>query len=58
MDRLALQEVEALDEETARSIDGGNPIALAIAYSGAAAAGFQWGYTVLGPYLVQRFGDY
>lgn len=55
MNTLATHGLEELDPESARAIDGGNPIALGIAMAGAAGAGFRWGYNVLGPYLVERY---
>lgn len=52
---LAMPGLEELDPESARVVSGGNPIALGIAIAGAAGAGFRWGYTVLGPHLVENY---
>ena len=55
MNTLSTHGLQELDRARARAIGGGNPVALGVAFAGAAGAGFRWGYTVLGPYLVKRF---
>lgn len=54
MQAIAAYGVEDLDAGARERIIGGNPVAFGVALASAFAWGFEWGYYVAGPWLVEH----